>query len=103
VEGVMNMNKFINELQAVIEKQSAKYNGNEVFLLMHPNTAKHLFQLYEQDILSYNVNQDSNYGIVKRLASTKIITNKRIDPDVIFILPCDGIKQVKLDGDEVEN
>jgi hypothetical protein len=100
-EGTIGMNKLINELQAMIEEQSAKCGGNEVFLHMHPNTAEHLSQLCEQDILSSNVNQDSNYGIVKRLASTNIITNKWIDPDVIFILPCNGIKQVKLDREEV--
>ena len=81
----MGMNKLINELQAMIEEQSAKCGGNEVFLRMHPNTAEHLSQLCEQDILSSNVNQDSNHGILARLLGAKIITKKLIEPDVILI------------------
>ena len=78
------MNKLIYELQAMIEEQSAKCGGNGVFLYMHPNTAEHLSRLCE-------------------LVGTKIITKKWIDPDVIFIIPWEGIKQVKLDREEVYN
>lgn len=81
----MDMNKFTHELQAMIEEQSAKCGGNEVFLRMHPNTAEHLSQLCEQDILSSNVNQDGNHGILARLVDAKIITKKLIEPDVILI------------------
>ena len=82
----MNMNKFIDELQAMIEEQSAKCGGNGVFLCMHPNTAEHLFRLCE-------------------LVGTKIITTEWIDPDVIFIIPWKGIEGIKVKFviDEVEN
>lgn len=99
----MGMNKFSNELRAIIEEQSAKCGGNEVFLYMHPNTAEHLSRLCEQDILSSNVNQDSNHGILASFVGTKVIVKKWIDPDVILITSCNGIKQVKLDREEVEN
>jgi hypothetical protein len=93
---MMDINKLVEELQETIIDQSAKCGGAEMFLYMNPNTATYLSKLYEQEILGCS----GNHGNIERIAGSKVVTKRWMDPDIIRVGPWNDtihMAQLKLD------